>query len=41
MDAEKVGFASTISHNLAVLNRLRCAKQLSIEVKPILLDVEA
>lgn len=35
------GLARAIGHNLAVLNRLRCAKQLSIELKPILLDAEA
>lgn len=35
------GLALAVGHNLAVLNRLRCAKQLSIELKPILLDAEA
>ncbi len=35
------GLARAIGHNLAVLNRFRCAKQLHIELKPILLDAEA
>jgi len=34
------GIARAIGHNLAVLNRLRCAKQLNIELKPILPDAE-
>jgi hypothetical protein len=35
------GLALGVGHNLAVYNRLRCARQLSIELKPILLDIEA
>ncbi len=34
------GLALAMGHNLAVLNRLRCAKQLNIQLKPILLDAE-
>ena len=37
----KWGFALNVHHNLAVCNRLRCARQLSIELKPILADIEA
>ena len=36
----KWGLALSVGHNLAVLNRLRCARQLSIELKPILADME-
>jgi hypothetical protein len=35
------GLAKAIGHNLAVCNRLRCAKQLHMKLKPILLDAEA
>ena len=35
------GLARAIGHNLAVINRLRCAKQLNIELKPILPNAEA
>jgi hypothetical protein len=35
------GFAGAIGHNLAVLNRLRCARQLHITLKPILSNAEA
>ncbi|MBT0160991.1 transposase, partial [Candidatus Bathyarchaeota archaeon A05DMB-2] len=35
------GVARAIGHNLAVLNRLRCAKQLNITLKPILQNAEA
>lgn len=37
----KWGLALSVGHNLAVYNRLRCARQLSIELKPILPDMEA
>lgn len=37
----KWGLALSVGHNLAVYNRLRCARQLSIELKPILADIEA
>jgi hypothetical protein len=37
----KWGLALSVGHNLAVYNRLRCARELSVELKPILLDVEA
>lgn len=37
----KWGLALSVGHNLAVCNRLRCARQLSIELKPILADMEA
>jgi len=36
----KWGLALSVGHNLAVCNRLRCARQLSIELKPILPDIE-
>lgn len=35
------GLARAIGHNITVINRLRCAKQLNIELKPILPDAEA
>ena len=35
------GLALAIGHNLAVYNRLRCARQLNIELKPILPNAEA
>lgn len=35
------GLALAIGHNLAVYNRLQCARQLSIELKPILANAEA
>lgn len=35
------GLALSVGHNLAVYNRLRCARQLNIELKPILADIEA
>jgi hypothetical protein len=35
------GLALAIGHNLGVLNRLRVARQLNIELKPILQNVEA
>jgi len=35
------GLATAIGHNLAVLNRLRCARQLGITLKPILQNAEA
>jgi hypothetical protein len=35
------GVALAIGHNLAVLNRLRCARQLGITLKPILQNAEA
>lgn len=35
------GLAKAIGHNLAVYNRIRCARELHIELKPILLDAEA
>lgn len=35
------GFARAIGHNLAVHNRLRCARQLHITLKPILPNIEA
>lgn len=37
----KWGLALSVGHNLAVYNRLKCARQLSIELKPILADMEA
>ena len=37
----KRGFALSVGHNLAVYNRLRFARQLSIGLKPILPDIEA
>jgi hypothetical protein len=37
----KWGLALSVGHNLAVYNRLRCARQLSIEFRPILPDIEA
>jgi len=36
----KWGLALSVGHNLAVCNRLKCARQLSIELKPILPDIE-
>jgi len=35
------GLAKAIGHNLAVYNRLQCARQLNIELKPILPNAEA
>jgi len=35
------GLALSVGHNLAVCNRLRCARQLSMVLRPILADVEA
>lgn len=37
----KWGLALCVGHNLAVYNRLRCARQLSIVLRPILQDIEA
>lgn len=37
----KWGLALSVGHNLAVCNRLEFARQLSIELKPILADMEA
>jgi len=37
----KWGLALSVGHNLAVCNRLKCARQLSIDLKPILADMEA
>jgi hypothetical protein len=37
----KWGLVLCVGHNLAVYNRLKCARQLSIELKPILPDIEA
>jgi len=41
MMQRKWGLALSVGHNLAVYNRLKCARQLSIELKPILPDIEA
>jgi hypothetical protein len=35
------GLALAVGHNLAVLNRLRVARQLDVELRPILQNVEA
>jgi len=35
------GLALAIGHNLGVLNRLRVARQLDVELRPILQNVEA
>jgi hypothetical protein len=35
------GLALSVGHNLAVCNRLRCARRLSMVLRPILPDVEA
>ena len=37
----KWGVATAIGHNLAVLNRLKCAKTLNITLKPILANHKA